>query len=141
MSDDDESPRFLKEGDIIEIREGHEVYVELPEHFVYLNCKGVMNRTDRTEVCVGEIRNGFDTSCIAGRYIVHRVVRDGGGSQPEMNGTYSDYPNGHHVWAKSADPESAWKVSFYQSGSFTAMIRPKDIQAVGKARCKWEVQP
>lgn len=116
---------MLKEGDIIELLDGHKVYATVPEHFLYSNCKGSFKPTKGDVVIHGEL------SYLAGRYAVYKTSYDGGGTG---HGPGDVYPSGHHVFAERLDDPSV-KVDFYQSGSFTAML--PDLKAVGKAVRKW----
>jgi len=118
---------MLKEGDVIELKEGHNVYADVPEHFVYSNRQGVFNLTH------SEITIGGELCYFAGKYIVTKTVSDGGGTG---HGRGDVYPNGHHVYCVKADDKSV-KIDFYQSGSFTAMIT--DIEPVGTAKLDWSI--
>ena len=109
--------------DVIEIQEGHSVYADVPKHFVYANKKGCYDLTHERVIVGGEL------SYLAGKYIVTKTCMEGGG--PSYDG---GYPDGHHVYCVSADNEDR-KIDFYQSGSFTAMI--KDIKPIGKAKLQW----
>src|SRR4030042_5752874 len=102
---------MLKEGDIIELKEGHTVYADIPEHFAYSNRKGSFKLT-RHEA---RIRGQF--AYLAGRYVVYKTTNDGGGIG---HGPGDVYPDGHHVFCERL--EDRIKVDFYQTGSFTAMI-------------------
>lgn len=104
--------KFLKKGDIINIKKGHTVYANIPEHFVYVNRKGIFNMT-RTNVL---IEGDFDY--FAGEYLVVQTILDGGGTGHGPNDTY---PNGHHVFCKRSDNNDVM-IDFYQSGCFNAMI-------------------
>lgn len=115
--------RLLSEGDVIELREGHKVYADIPEHFVYANRQGSFKLTHH-EATISE-----QLIYLAGRYVVVKTTSDGGGTGM---GPYDVYPNGHHVYAERAD---GTKVDFYQSGCFTAMI--ENISPVGSATRKW----
>lgn len=114
---------FLKEGDLIELREGHKVYAELPEHFLYAR-KGVWT------LARGQVNIAGDTSFLAGKYVVVKTATDGGGMNHD-----GPFPDGHHVWCESVDRKH--KVDFYQSGCFTAMIT--DIKPIGRASLQWVV--
>jgi hypothetical protein len=115
----------LQKGDIIELKAGHTVYAQVPEHFCYENRKGSFKLTRHDVVIGGEF------SYLAGRYAVTRTTKDGGGTG---HGPHDIYPDGHHVFCQKLD-ESGIEVDFYQSGAFTAMI--KEIEPVGKAKIKW----
>ena len=120
---------MLEEGDIIEINNGHTVYTDIPEHFAFSNRKGVFNKTIHTKVVIGG-----EFSYLAGRYVVYKTSRDGGGSG---TGPSDVYPDGHHVFCERL--EDRLKVDFYQSGSFTAMIEA--IDPVGHAVRQWVELP
>ena len=113
---------MLNEGDVIEIKEGHKVYADVPEHFVCSNRKGCYDLTHH------DVTIGGDFDYLAGKYIVVKTVSDGGGTG---HGAHDVYPNGHHVYCVNADDKNV-KVDFYQSGSFTAMI--KDINPIKKPK-------
>ena len=116
---------MLQEGDIIELKNGHTVYANVPEHFLYSNRKGsfVLAR--------GEARIADELFYLAGRYVVYKIANDGGGTGM---GPHDVYPNGHHVFCERLDDPSV-KVDFYQSGFFTAMI--EHIEPVAKAVRRW----
>lgn len=116
---------MLKEGDIIELQEGHKVYADVPEHFVYSNKKGSF------KLCHSDVLISGELSYLSGRYVVCKTTFDGGGTGM---GQHDVYPNGHHVFCERIDKPKI-KVDFYQSGCFTAMI--KEIEPVSKARLKW----
>lgn len=116
---------FLQEGDVIELFDGHRVYADVPEHFIYANRKG------RFSLAHGLITIGGEFSYFAGRYVVTKTTMDGGGTG---HGPHDVYPNGHHVFCENVDDRSR-KVDFYQSGSFTAMIQ--EIKPVGRATLRW----
>ena len=110
---------FLQEDDIIELFIGHEVYADIPKHFVYQNERGIWELTHAHVVIDGQFEY------LAGRYIVYKAVKEGGGTG---HGSGDIYYDGYHVYAQKED---GTKVDFYQSGSFTAMIT--DIWPIGKA--------
>ena len=115
----------LKEGDVIDLETGHKVYTDVPKHFVYSNCKGDFSLTHSDVVIAGEFAH------LAGRYVVYKTAKDGGGTG---HGPNDVYPSGHHVWCEKVD-DAAVKVDFYQSGCFTAMI--EDIVPTAHAERKW----
>lgn len=126
---------LLKEGDIIEITTGHEVYYELPMHFVYVNRVGNFKEIAKTEVRIGELKNGLDTDFLKGRYVVKATSCGGGGTG---HGPGDVYPSGHLVKCiklNKKDYDSEIEISFYQTGFFTAMI--EDIKSVGRAVATW----
>jgi hypothetical protein len=116
--------KLLEEGDIIELREGHKVYADIPKHFAYDNCKGDFSLTHSEAVIGGEL------SYLAGRYVVYKTSHEGGGVGM---GPHDIYPNGHHVFCERLTDRA--KVDFYQTGAFTAMIT--DIAPVGRAERQW----
>lgn len=118
---------MLKEGDIIELKEGHDVYAEVPMHFLYINKRGVFDET-----AMGHIRIGGELNYFAGRYVVYKTATDGGGLG---HGAGDFYPNGHHVFCEKLDNPKL-RVNFYQTGSFTAMI--PYIDPVGVAVRSWK---
>ena len=125
--------RLLREGDVIELEVGHNVYADVPKHFLYSNYKG-----DFT-LARGDVEIGGELAYLAGRYAVCRTATDGGGTGSTMSGASDHYPDGHHVYCERFDDPEV-KVDFYQTGCFTAMIPPEDIQSVGKAvRNRWSL--
>jgi hypothetical protein len=100
--------KLLTEGDVIEIEEGHELYAMIPKHFVYSNCTGNFELTHSKAIVSGEL------SYLAGKYVVTKTVRDGGGT--------------------GGDSE----IDFYQTGCFSAMI--EDISPIGKAKLTWVIE-
>ncbi len=127
------SKRFLKEGDIVELKQGHTVYAEIPNHFAYPGDVGNFELTT-TEVPVCSNVNGLNTIYLGGKYVVVKTEYGGGSSS-------AGYPDGHSVtcqkmWSK----DRILKVSFYQSGCFTTRIKPEDIEIVGKAELTYRVK-
>jgi hypothetical protein len=78
----------------------------------------------------------MSTDFLVGRYVVTKTQETGGGTG---HGPHDVYPDGHHITAQNLEHKLI-KVTFYQSGSFTAMIEPHEIQAVGKAKIRWVEQ-
>ena len=115
---------MLKEGDVIELIEGHSVYADVPNHFCYTNCKGDFSLTHHN-VTIGE-----EFMYLAGKYIVVKTAFEGGGTG---HGPGDIFPDGHHVFCEMAGGDH--KVDFYQSGCFTAMI--EDIKPIGNAFRTW----
>lgn len=113
---------MLEEGDVIEIKEGHQIYAKVPEHFVYSNKKGSFSLT-RSNITVGG-----EFAYYSGKYVVKKTCMDGGSTGRDA------YPNGHHVFCINLD-DGETEIDFYQSGCFNAMIT--DIKPVGKATIKW----
>ena len=111
---------MLQVDDIIVLKEGMTVYADIPEHFVYSNRRGSFEST-RHEVTIG---GQFDY--LAGKYIVTKTLKEGGGTG---HGPHDIFPDGHHVFCEKIIDKKI-KVDFYQSGCFTAMI--KDITPIEK---------
>ena len=116
---------LLEEDDVIELTSEHTVYAQIPEHFVYSNRKGVFSLTKH---CV-KLEGDFEY--LQGVYVVTKTQYTGGGTG---HGRYDVYPDGWEVTCVNAD-DNTTSVSFYQTGSFTAMI--EDIKPIGKAKLKW----
>lgn len=111
---------MLQEGDIIELKVGHKVYADVPEHFLYTNRRGSFS------LAHGEVVIGGELAYLAGRYVVYKTSFEGGGT-----GMWRDvYPDGHHVYCERLDDHSV-KVDFYQSGAFTCVI--EHIEPVKRA--------
>lgn len=122
---------LLKVGDVIELKKGHTVYADIPEHCVYRNKIGCFEPTHAL-VKVGEDNGGLNTDFMIGQWIVVKTCEDGGGRG--HNDIYSD---GHHVFCEKAlgketndKYDYVMKADFYQTGSFTAMIRENEIKAI-----------
>jgi len=129
---------MLKEGDVIELKKGHKVYTLIPKHFAYDNCIGSFKLT-KSDVTIGENRNGLNTEFMLGKWIVYKTVTDGGGTG---HGPNDVYPDGHHVFCKRVVKNKydyQMEIDFYQTGCFTAMIKDKEIEVVGKAKAKWTI--
>ena len=116
---------LLKDGDIIMIKEGDNVYADIPEHFVYSNKRGCFDLTHSEAVVGGE----FDY--LQGKYVVTKTSFEGGGS------CHNDtYPDGHRVYCVNADHKHL-KIDFYQTGFFTAMITNRE--PIGRAELNWTI--
>ena len=120
----------LEEGDVIEIKDGHEIYAVVPEHFLYESKKGCFKL-----VC-GSVTVGGELSYLGGIYVVQRVSEDGEG--PSSYGlAYGkkaiDNESGRRVYC--VNESSGREISFFQTGKFRPVI--KDIEPIGKARLKW----
>lgn len=138
-----QNTEFLSEGDVVEIKEGMQLYASIPERFVFANRSySPASSLARTKIVVGEVRELeipgkpkliFDTSIFAGTYLVTRTVLDGGA--PEGRVPYSD---GHHVtvhpMGSDAQPLDSKPLDFYQSGSFSAIILPSQIAPCAKMK-------
>lgn len=119
--------RLLQPGDMIELKAGHTVYADIPEHFAYNNRRGSFKLTR------SQAKIGGELSYLAGLYIVTHVTSDGGGTGM---GPFDVYPDGHHVHCERTS--DGVKVDFYQTGAFTAMI--PEIEVVGKAELTWKAK-
>ncbi len=105
--------RLLQEGDVIELTEGHTVYMMVPQCLVYAN------KPDSWALVHHEVSISGTFSFLARRYIVYKAYGD----------------DGHHVHCEAID-YPALRIDFYQSGSYTAMI--KDIAPIGNAVRQWQ---
>ncbi len=79
--------------------------------------------------------NSRQFTYLIGTYIVINTSEDGGGPSGGMRN--ESYPNGHHVTCVKSDNNKI-KISFYQTGCFTAMI--KEIKPIGKAKATWDIK-
>lgn len=130
---------LLKEGDVIELKKGHTVYATIPEHFAYSNKVGCF-KLCITEVPVGGDKNGLNTDYLLGKWIVTGTASEGGGCG---HGPGDYYPDGHKVTCKQVQKEFGdyqARISFYQTGSFTAMIEEGDIKPIGKATATYKIE-
>lgn len=123
------STELLKEGDLIELKDGMEVYADVPKHFVFSNKRGCFDLTHSAVTIGGE----FDY--LAGEYVVIKTAMTGGGTGHGPNDVFTD---GHRVWCQKTS-DSNVNVDFYQTGCFTAMIR--DIKPIGQAKLVWRKEP
>lgn len=119
------SERLLRDGDVIELTAQHRVYAEIPKHFAHAK-HGDFSLT-RAEASLGR----DDLAYLRGRYVVVKTTHDGGGQSHD-----GGFPDGHHVWCESVDRK--YKVDFYQTGCFTAMI--PEITPIGRATLRWVVE-
>lgn len=127
-------PPLLQEGDIIELRAGHKVYMWLPEHFSRGH-RGRFSEMANATITIGEIHNDLDTKFLIGKYIVVKTSMEGGSGPNALPG--QDYPDGHHVFCQHVDYPDV-KVNFYQTGCFTAQTR--DIPVIARAKATWTVE-
>ena len=129
---------LLKEGNVIELKKGHTVYAELPQHFAYANKIGCFKLTE-TEVPICGSKGGLNTDFMGGRWIVTKTSSSGGGTG---HGPNDVYPNGHLVECERIVGRCCdykMKVSFYQTGCFTAMIKEDAVDIVGQASAEWSI--
>ena len=116
---------LLQYGDVIKLTAEHTVYAQVPKHFVYSNHVGDFSLTKERVKLEGD----FDY--LQGTYVVTKTQYTGGGTG---HGRYDIYLDGWEVTCVNID-DNTINVSFYQTGSFTAMI--EDIKPIGKAKLKW----
>lgn len=119
-----ETSTLLREGDVIDLTSSQRVYADIPKHFV--GHPGDFALT-HSEVWLGSEVFHY----LRGRYVVTQTKQDGGGSSHD-----GGFPDGHHVFCESVDRK--YKVDFYQTGCFTAMV-PR-IAPVGRANLRWVVE-
>lgn len=67
-------------------------------------------------------------------WIVTQTTFDGGGTGM---GDHDVYPDGHHVWCKSAKSDAV--IDFYQAGAFEGVRR--NVKPLGKATAHWVLPP
>ncbi len=130
---------LLEKGNVIELKKGHTVYAEVPEHFAYANKVGCFDLT-KTEVPICGNKNGLNTDFMGGLWIVTNTSYAGGGC---WHGSHDVYPGGHRVECERAVGKSynyKMKISFYQTGCFTAMIREGEVKVVGQAKAEWSAE-
>lgn len=127
--------KLLKVGDVIQLKIGHDIYTDVPEHFINSNKRGSFKMTR------AGIKIGSETAYFVGRYVVVKIKRDGGGTG---HGPGDVYPDGHHVFCEAMDNPDLPIIDFYQTGCFTCMIT--DIEPIATAEQKvikkeWKVTP
>lgn len=129
--------KLLQNEDIIEIKPGMKLSVEVPEMFVYknrLNSEKLANLT----IIVGEVihtesGNLFDTNSFAGHYVVQDARMTENSKSKDINA----YPDGYHIIATKLSDDKQYNpngiiIEFYQSGPFNCVITPQKIQSQGK---------
>ena len=129
---------LLKEGNVIELKSGHTVYAKIPEHFAYSNKVGCFELT-KAEVPVCGDKNGLNTDFLGGKWIVVKTAMTGGGTG---HGPHDVYPSGHEVTCERVVERSydyKMRISFYQTGCFTAMIREGEVEVVGTAEATYSI--
>lgn len=173
---------LLKQGDVIELANGMNVYASIEDRFVFSNRKFSTEKsvnevvvgkqykakptlTDKNEI-VKTIAKDFERSGlkVSSKKIAEFVEKEVHGKmnsatwklesgeflviKTEMTGGSNDvargdnYPDGHMVTAKRLrdgkfNPDGEI-VSFYQTGSFTAMITPDEISPIRKMTLMYE---
>lgn len=121
--------KWLVEGDIIELREGHKIYAVVPEHF--LGKKGSF------EFSRGAITIDGELSYLAGRYVVTNTVNE------KMQVDTKASADCHHVYCEGVG-YPAKVIDFYQIGRQAAVLpislkqtQDPEILVVGKAMRRW----
>lgn len=127
----------LEEGNVIEIKKGHKIRTEIPEHFVCQDqdSEGEFKKLYSELVTVGEPYNGLDTDFYQGKYVVYKTTFDGGGR------SHNDiYPDEHHVWCQKVvgryGPEI--KMDFYQPKRMPTVMN--DIKPCGAADIQFTIK-
>lgn len=130
---------LIQEGDIFILEEGDNVYAIIPQR-LFISNRPYCWDLERTDTVIGKYYH-------SGRYLAVKCLYKGGGTG---HGPHDVYPDGWNVEAvKVADEKmtgscdegdiiNSEKVSFYQSGCFTAKIT-RNIHIIGKATKKWSV--
>ena len=146
--------KLLQEGDVFALKPGMKVYAYIPECFVYANSRN-SSKITKTDLEVGVVLKNsggslkigdykpkkkltFDTSTLAGNYVVIHTNFGGGGTGM---GLHDVFPDGWHVTARRLhsdglasgryNPEGQ-QVEFYQTGCFTAMN--PNVKVIGKMK-------
>lgn len=112
---------LLKKGDVIALNASHSVYAQIPSHKAFINSKSKKLVSSLVEQLVG------DFEYLQGEYVVTKTECGGGG---HGHGQNDYYPDGYKVFCQKVDGSE--KVSFYQTGCFTAMIT--DIKPIRQAK-------
>jgi hypothetical protein len=134
--------RLLKIGDVFIIENGQRLYVK--DHGMSHEEVVAGQATEHQEYKQDEVtvdgRKYFSEKYLVavphkiplvGKYVVLDTEYGGGGTGCGMNG-HDDYPDGHMVTAKPVKDRGP-RVSFYQTGCFTAMLtHPKLVKKGGK---------
>lgn len=123
---------LLQAGDIIELRKGHNVYAEIPQHFIYRNQIGNFKKLERSRITIGEDKGGMNTDFMVGIWIVVKAGRENSGDK------YCQ--NSYHVYCqRDSKLKNNFKmeIDFYQIGNYTAMIKENEVNVVGKAEATW----
>ena len=130
--------RFLEPGDVIRLCNGHRVSVTLPYHFCYSNAVGNFDEKAHKTVTIGTptgpLGGAMETGFLAGDYIVTKTDMSGGGTG---HGPHDVVPDGHHVTCRHTKHQ--FEVQFYQSGCFNCMVRPGEVEIIGKAKQNWSL--
>lgn len=87
-----------------------------------------------------KVNDVFNVPNSAKTFLVLKTQMTGGGTG---HGPHDVYPDGHHVTAVEFDTDTfkvGSKKTFYQSGCFTGMIYPEDVNLVGTAETELVVK-
>ena len=120
---------LLQEGDVIELKSGHSVYASVPQKLVFDNTPRSKKLTEHLVVLGSSLDSAIGG--LAGYYLVTKAFEDGSGVG---HGPHDSYPDGWKVVCERLSSPNQ-EVSFYQTGSFTAMILK--LPTIGKAQKKW----
>lgn len=133
----------LQEGDVFTLRPGMKVSTAVPRCFIYSNVHSDTDPKSTTvEVgdvltnkypvvfqgeFVGDAEEEYDTDYLIGDYVVERTRITGGQTGRDF------YPDGHQVRARKLNEDGSYDpggtvVEFYQSGCFTNMISPNEVE-------------
>ena len=133
--------RFLEVGDVFRLHYRQKVYAQIPEKFIYSNKSGSADLSEDV-IQVGRKKSGkeangdtclLETSDYAGEYVVTRSQLEGGGM---AHGPHDVFPDGQHITAVKTNG-SGVVIKFYQSGCFTCMLSPKEIDFIEKRTEPW----
>ena len=80
-----------------------------------------------------------DPSRAKAKFVVEVANIQGGGTG---HGSGDVYPDGWHVQARRLNDDGTYNpngeiIRFYMSGCFTCMVKPKDVQVVGKMQMRF----
>ena len=81
----------------------------------------------------------YDSSRATAKFVVEEANMQGGGTG---HGPDDIYPDGWHVKARRLNKDGSYNpkgeaICFYMSGCFTCMVKPKDLQVVGKMQMRF----
>lgn len=138
--------RLLKVGDIIKLKKGDKIYMDIPNHFIYENSLGDWKNFSNIEVVIGHLSclRNYDSSWLLEKELLVVKTKMDGGSQG-----HDAFPDGLHVYcvviSDVSDNMKEWiKVDFYQSGCFSAVIEEGKILITDKAekqvKTTWKIK-
>ena len=103
-------------------------------HAFYFRLGVVLTKTEAMTFIESKVSTPkASTFCLqGGEFLVVKTSLEGGGTGM---GPHDVYPDGHHVICKRLNVDGTYnedgeEISFYQSGSFTAMITKDEIQSI-----------